>query len=90
MLRGSRAITGGEGRIEQKCKVDYEKLIKKSKEQLDKTVRLKTALLEYIDYPPEVSGPLAEMIGELFIEERYFSKRIDDLIKEQEEQEAQT
>lgn len=37
MLRGSRAIHGGEGKIEQKCKVDYESL---SRNQKNSSTRL--------------------------------------------------
>lgn len=70
------------------CKPDYEKLIESARKRLQKAVALKDALFDYMGNPGRVKGPLAEMIGELVIEERSATARIDNLIKKQAEEPA--
>ncbi len=51
----------------------------------EKLLDLKDAIFGYIGTPGRVKGPLAEMIGELVIEERSVAYQLDRLIAEQEE-----
>lgn len=73
----------------QICKPDFERLIREAKDRIDKTRNLSDAIFDYIGTPEKLPSPLAEMIGELIIKERYLNSRIASLIAEQEKYETQ-
>ena len=67
----------------QRCVPDYEAIIKRTNDKLDKVVELKTALFDYLG-KRRVKKELAEMIGELVMEERELADIIKRTISEQE------
>ena len=78
-LKGHRVGSETLGR----CKRDYEQEIKSQKEQLTKTLNLKTALLDYAGPFGEIRGKSAELLGELVAEEINITCRIAIIIEEQ-------
>ena len=68
----------------ERCKPDYEAIIKKAKDKLEKASSLKEALFAYLG-ARHVKSQLAEMIGELVMEERELQSAVEENIKRQEE-----
>jgi len=84
MLHNDRGeVSEGSLKMER-CKPDYEAIIKKAKDKIEKTSNLKEALFAYLG-TRHVKSQLAEMIGELVMEEREFRSIIEENIKRQEE-----
>ena len=69
------------------CKPDYENIIRELKEHLERTLNLKNALFDYVGVGKKNHVPerIAEMIGDLVVEEKWIEIRIESVIKEQEE-----
>lgn len=67
----------------QKCKPDYERIIERCKKERDRHRAFKEAIFNFIQYN-SVSGPLAELIGELVVTERRYDAEINDAIAAQE------
>ena len=78
---------GGSGAIMEKraerCKTDYEAMIKRVTEKLEKTLNFQNALFDYVG-SSRVRNKLAELLGELVSEARILQGSIDELIKQQE------
>ena len=80
---------GGSGAIMEKraerCKTDYEAMIKRVTEKLEKTLNFQNALFDYVGFgSSRVRNKLAELLGELVSEARILQGSIDELIKQQE------
>ena len=58
-------------------------MIKSANTQLDLNLNFQNALFEYTNYD-SVRDKLAELLGELVSKEKQLSRRIDQLIKEEE------
>ena len=84
MLEDSYAPVG-EKRAER-CKPDYEKMITKNKEKLRLNTDFQEAIFAYTGNT-RLRNKMAELIGELVTEERMLQKNIQQLIKNQEENE---
>ena len=67
----------------ERCKPDYEAIIKRTTERLGKVVNLKSALFDYLG-TRRVRKELAEMVGELVMEERELTDTINNAIADQE------
>lgn len=86
-MLGHGNVVSGE-KMSQDCKPDYEKLIKLQKVRLDKILIFQNALLDYCDYDHvEITGNLAQLLGELVHRRRQCERGIDQMIAEQERQE---
>jgi hypothetical protein len=83
MLLNQESETMSMGKITERCRPDYEAQIKNQREKLSKAENLKSALLDYLNHR-RISGPLAEMLGELVSETVSLEKTIADLIQRQE------
>ena len=84
MLHESTGYADGQKELRaERCRPDYEAIIKRAKDKLHKVVGLKSALFDYLGNQ-RVKKELAEMIGELVMEERELAAAIDSAIKEQE------
>jgi hypothetical protein len=69
----------------EKCRPDYEGMIKSVKERLDKAVAFKDAALIYFE-GRRAQNKMAELIGELVTECNTLQREYDILIEEQEKQ----
>ena len=78
-LRDSPSETGAN----QKCKPNYEHMIKVANAKLTKNVGLREAIFAYAGNV-RLRKKMAELVGELYSEQRQLEVKISDLIKEQE------
>ena len=83
MLHENTDYGGDSSKTMERCRPDYEAIIKRAKEKLHQVVALKSALFDYLGNR-RVKKELAEMIGELVMEERELTVAIDNAIREQE------
>lgn len=67
----------------QKCKPDYEGMIKRIKERLGRAVNFRDAALLYFE-GRTATNKMAELIGELVTECNSLQREHDDLIESQE------
>jgi hypothetical protein len=67
----------------QRCKPDYEAMIKRARIQLARATVFRDAALYYFE-GSTVRGPMAELIGELVMTCRVHEKTINELIVRQE------
>ena len=86
MLRDRHSCVCDEAPMKaERCKPDYEAQIKQVRERLGKTISLKSAIINYISPNFSCNDKLAEMIGELVVEEERYNKTLDNLIERQEQ-----
>ncbi len=71
------------GKKAEKCKPDYDGMIKRAKERLDKTTAFRAAALSYFE-GKRARDKMAELIGELVTECNMIARERDNLIREQE------
>jgi len=68
------------------CKPNYEALIHRERESLVKVAKLKNAIFEYVGFQQGISEKLTQIIGELVVEERCTTYRIEKYIEERDRQ----
>ena len=68
----------------ERCKPDFEAMIKSAKESLSKNEHLYEAIFNYVGNS-RVRGKLAELVGELASGARQLKARIEQLMKEEED-----
>ena len=69
----------------ERCKPDYELMIKRERERLNKVDKLLEAIFNYIGTMVS-KGKMAELIGELTCMSRRYNASIEDLIEQQEKE----
>jgi hypothetical protein len=68
----------------ERCKPDYEGMIKRLKAKQVKSNNLLIALVEYFE-GKRATGAMAELIGEALTDKNAYQIEIDSLVKQQEE-----
>jgi len=69
--------------MKEQCKPDYEHMIKTANAKLTKNVGLREAVFVYAGNV-RLRNKMAELVGELYSEQRQLESKISSLIKEQE------
>ncbi len=72
-------------RKSERCKPDYEEIIKRVKTNLDKTIRFRDAALAYLE-GKKALDKMAELIGELVTAANQLQRYYDMLIESQEKE----
>ena len=82
MLENNTAELSG-SKMPERCKPDYESIIKNLRTKLSNNLALENAVWGYVG-ESRLRDKMAEMMGELISEQRKLQRDIDILIKEQE------
>ena len=75
-------VTSMQPKVE-KCRPDYEAMIKRLKKRLDRSIKFRDAALDFFE-GRRARDKMAELIGELVMECNYLQREYDALIQSQE------
>lgn len=75
--------TQGLGKMSERCRPDYEGMIKSIKEKLDKTICFRDAALDFFE-GNKARDKMAELIGELVTLANKLQREYDSIIEAQE------
>lgn len=84
MLEDAERGAGEDSLGMEKCKPDYEEMIRQANEKLAKNQNFQGAIFNYMGMR-RLRNKMAELVGELVSEERSLRATIEDLIKKQAE-----
>lgn len=83
MLLGDYSRSDGDMKMAERCQPNYETMIARSSERLDRELKMRDALLEYLR-GKTADGKMAELVGEIVTRCNSFQCELDSLVERQE------